>query len=168
MRSDNRIRSNIVLIGMPGSGKSTVGPLLAEKAGMSFVDTDHVITNIDGRELGDIVREDGYERFLELQQQIITSQPLQKHVISTGGSAVKSDGLMQYFKETAVIIFLDEDPLVLASRLDPARRLARAQGQTFEEVYEERKPLYIKYADRIVDCNGKTAEEIVREIIDND
>lgn len=161
-------RSNIVLIGMPGSGKSTVGPMLAQKAGMGFIDTDHLIKQTDGRELGDIVKKEGYERFLELQQRIITSQQYRNHVIATGGSVVKSDALMQYFRKTGTVIYLDQDPAVLESRLDPGRRLARAQGQTFGDVYEERRPLYIKYADRIIDCGGKSVEEIVREIIDND
>jgi len=162
--SDGR---NIVLIGMPGSGKSTVGPLLAQKAGMDFVDTDQLMKDADGRDLGDIVKEDGYERFLELQQQIITSKSFRNHVIATGGSVVKSEGLMRYFRESGTVIFLDESPEVLENRLDPGRRLARIQGQTFREVYMERRPLYIKYADRIIDCVGKTAEEIVQEIMRN-
>lgn len=158
---------NIVLIGMPGSGKSTVGPILAQKTGMNFVDTDQLIKISDGRDLGDIVKEDGYERFLELQQQIITSQAFRNHVIATGGSVVKSEGLMRYLRESGTVIFLDESPEVLESRFDPGRRLARVNGQTFRDVYAERRPLYIKYADCIIDCDGKTAEEIVQEIMGN-
>jgi shikimate kinase len=159
---------NIILIGMPGSGKSTVGPILAHKTGMGFIDTDHLIRQTDGRELGDIVKEEGYERFLELQQRIIISQRYSNHVIATGGSVVKSDALMQHFRKTGTVVYLDQDPSVLESRLDPGRRLARAQGQSFRDVYEERRPFYIKYADRIIDCSSKSTEEIVREIIDND
>jgi shikimate kinase len=156
---------NIILTGMPGSGKSTVGPLLAEKTGRSFVDTDDIIREADGRKPGDIVRGEGHARFLELQQQIITSMDFRDSVIATGGGAVKSDGLMQYFKRTGTVIFLDEDPSTLEGRLAPGRRLARAEGQTFMDVFEERRPLYIKYADHIINCSGKTADEIAMEII---
>jgi len=167
MRAPYNDGKNIVLIGMPGSGKSTVGPILAQKTGMGFVDTDQLIKDADGRNLGDIVKEDGYERFLELQQQIITSKVFRNHVIATGGSVVKSESLMRYLKETGVAIYLDEDPVVLESRLDPGRRLARLKGQTFSDLYMERRPLYVRYADRIIDCIGKTADEIVQEIIEN-
>ncbi len=159
---------NIILIGMPGSGKSTVGPLLAKKKGIDFTDTDDIIKDSDGRELRDIVREDGYERFLELQQKIIKSQQFICCVIATGGGVVKSEELMRYLKSIGIIIFLDEAPAVLESRLAPGRRLARVDGQTFREVYEERRPLYLKYADRIIECTGKSAEEIVQEIMHND
>ncbi len=159
---------NIILIGMPGSGKSTVGPLLAKKTGKSFADTDDIIRKAAGRELSDIVRTEGHVRFLELQQQIITAKEFRDHVIATGGGVVRSDGLMQYFKRIGTIIYLDEDPYTLEKRLAPGRRLARAEGQTFMDVYEERKPLYIKYADRIINCSGKTAEEITMEIMNDE
>lgn len=159
------LSGNIILIGMPGSGKSTVGPFLAQKAGMDFVDTDSIIKAAAGRELRDIVREEGYERFLELQQQIISSQQFMNCVIATGGGVVKSSDLMQFLKKTGTTIFLDEDPDVLERRLAPERRLARAEGQTFRDTYEERRPLYLKYADLIIVCTGKTIEEIVREIM---
>ena len=159
---------NIVLIGMPGSGKSTVGPLLAQKTGIGFADTDDIVKNNDGRELRDIVKEEGYERFLELQQKIIKSQQFTDSIIATGGGVVKSEELMLYLKSIGIIIFLDEDPEVLELRLAPGRRLARADGQTFREVYEERRPLYLKYADHIIECTGKSAEKIVQEIMHND
>jgi shikimate kinase len=159
---------NLILIGMPGSGKSTVGPLLAGKTGKGFVDTDDIVKAADGRELRDIVRDEGYERFLELQQTIIMSQRFSNCVISTGGGVVKSSGLMKYMKETGTVIFLDEDPDVLESRLAPGRRLVREEGQTFRDVYQERRPLYLEYSDVVIKCTGKTVEDIVREIMFND
>lgn len=159
---------NIILIGMPGSGKSTVGPLLAQKTGKNFVDTDDIIRAAVGRELGDIVRAEGHVRFLELQEQIITSKEFRDHVIATGGGVVRSDRLMQYFKRIGTVIYLDEDPSTLEKRLAPGRRLARAEGQTFKDIFEERKPLYIKYADRIINCSGKTTEEITMEIVNDE
>jgi len=155
---------NIILIGMPGSGKSTVGPLLAQKTGKNFADTDEIIRNAAGRELSEIVRSEGHVRFLELQERIISSMSFLDHVIATGGGVVKSDRLMQFFRRTGTVIYLDEELSTLEKRLAPGRRLARAEGQTFMAVYEERKPLYIKYADHIIDCRGKTADEIVTEI----
>jgi shikimate kinase len=159
---------NLILIGMPGSGKSTVGPLLAEKTGKDFVDTDEMIRAAVGRELKDIVRDDGYEFFLELQQKIIMSHIFSNFVISTGGGVVKSKGLMEYLRDKGTVIFLDEDPDVLEMRLAPGRKLVREEGQTFRDVYQERRPLYLEYADLVISCTGKTADEIVQEIIRND
>ncbi len=155
---------NIILIGMPGSGKSTVGPLLARRTGKGFVDTDEIIRSAEGRDLSEIVRSEGHVRFLELQERIITSMGFRDHVIATGGGVVKSDGLMRFFRQIGTIIYLDEDPSTLEQRLAPGRRLARPEGQTFMAVYEDRKPLYFRYADHVIDCRGKTADEIVTEI----
>jgi shikimate kinase len=158
---------NLILIGMPGSGKSTIGPPLAQKTGKDFVDTDDIIKAAEGRELRDIVRDEGYIRFLELQQSIIMSRQFSNCVISTGGGVVKSSRLMEYLKETGAVIFLDEDPDVLERRLAPGRRLARAEDQDFRDVYQERRPLYLKYADIVIKCTGRTVDDIVQEIIRN-
>ena len=169
MRADiDKGSGNIILTGMPGSGKSTVGPLLAQKTGKCFADTDDILRDAVGRELGDIVRTEGHIGFLELQQQIITSMEFLDHVIATGGGVVKSDGLMQYFKQIGKVIFLDEDLSTLERRLAPGRRLARSDGQSFMAVYEERRPLYIKYADLIINCRVNTAEELALEIMDDE
>jgi shikimate kinase len=159
-------RENIILIGMPGAGKSTVGPLLASRLGFAFADTDEIIKNTDGRALKDIVAEDGLEKFLEIQKTIIMSVAFKRSVIATGGGVVKSDGLMRHFKSIGKIIYLKQDFEILEQRLEPGRRLAREAGQAFSSVYEEREPLYAGYADHIVYCGEKTAEEIVREIMD--
>lgn len=156
---------NLILIGMPGSGKSTVGPYLAERTGKDFIDTDEIIKAAEGRELKDIVKDKGHEYFLERQQSIIMSYRFSNCVISTGGGVVKSKDLMDHLKKTGTVIFLDEDPDVLESRLAPGRRLAREEGQTFRDVYLERRPLYLGYADLIINCTGKTVNDIVREII---
>jgi shikimate kinase len=154
----------IILIGMPGAGKSTVGPLLAKRKGLSFKDTDAVVKQEDGRELKTIVAEDGFEAFLEIQQKVILSQDFKNCVVATGGSVVKSDALMQIFKGLGMIIYLKVDFEVLQQRLAPGRMLARAGGQTFRQVFEEREPLYINYADSIIECTEKTPDEIVEEI----
>jgi shikimate kinase len=155
---------SVVLIGMPGAGKSTVGPLLADKMGVPFQDTDTLIRREDGRELKTIVAEDGFKAFLAMQQKIIMSCDLEKCVVATGGSVIKSDLLMRHLKSIGMVVYLKYEFETLERRLAPDRRLARAGGQSFRQVFEEREPLYEKYADRVIDCTGKTPDEIVNEI----
>ena len=157
-------KSCIILIGMPGAGKSTVGPLLAERKGLSFKDTDTLVKQQDGRELKTIVVEDGFEAFLEIQQKAILSQNLNNSVVATGGSVVKSDALMRTLKSIGTVIYLQVDFELLQQRLATDRKLARAGGQSFKQVFDEREPLYIKYADSIIECTGHTPEEIVEKI----
>ncbi len=155
---------NIILIGMPGAGKSTIGPLLAEKLGLSFKDTDSILKEIYGRELRDIVAEDGFEAFLRIQQEVIMSLKLENSVIATGGSVVKNVALMQHFGHIGTIVYLKVNIKTLEQRLAPGRKLARANGQSFGQLFEEREPMYIKYADRIIECADRTPEEIACEI----
>ncbi|MGE5613797.1 MAG: shikimate kinase [Bacillota bacterium] len=159
-------RDNIILIGMPGAGKSTVGPLLARKLGFAFADTDELVRKADGRDLKDIVAEDGLEKFLEIQKTIIMSTAFKSSVIATGGGVVNSGELMRYFKNIGKVIYLKQDFEVLEKRLKPGRRLARKAGQDFRSLFEERDPLYAGYADHIVYCGEKTPEKIVQEILD--
>lgn len=156
---------NIILIGMPGAGKSTVGALLGQKLGRTFVDTDELVRKYDGRPLSDIVAEDGPERFLEIQNSAIMKMKFSNCVIATGGGAVKSDELMQYLKKAGTIVYLKQDPYTLEMRLGPGRKLARPNGQSFRLLFEEREPLYIKYADYVVNCAAKSPEKIALEII---
>lgn len=157
---------SIILIGMPGAGKSTIGPLLAEITGFGFVDTDELIKRCDGRDLRDIVAAEGREKFLEIQDRSIMSEEFSGCVIATGGGVVMSDRLMRYLKSLGTVIFLKQDFDTLEQRLAPGRRLAGTGGQTFRMLFDERMPLYIRFADRIVDCEGKTPEKIVQEIIE--
>lgn len=157
--------NNIILIGMPGAGKSTVGALLAQKLGRTFVDTDELVKKLDGRALRDIVAEDGPERFLEIQNSAIMPMKFWNCIIATGGGVVKSDELMQYLKRAGTIVYLKQDPQTLEMRLEPGRKLARADGQTFKLLFEERDPLYMKYADYVVNCAAKSPEKIALEII---
>ena len=154
----------LILIGMPGAGKSTVGPLLAGKLGLPFIDTDDIVKQKDGRELKTIVAEDGFESFLEIQQKVIMSHELKNCILATGGSVIKSDVLMKYLRNIGKVIYLKHDFTALEKRLAPDRKLARSGGQTFRQVFDEREPLYRKYADSIIDCSGKTPAEIVDEI----
>ena len=165
MKEETGHVENIILIGMPGTGKTTVGALLAKRLGRTFIDTDELVKKLDGRPLRDIVEQDGLERFIEIQNAAIMPMKFNHCIISTGGGVVKSSELMQYLKKAGTIIYIKQELGILEQRLEPGRKLARANGQTFRQLYEERDPLYIMYADRIVDCAAKTPDKIVLEII---
>jgi len=163
-KPDMHKRQSIVLIGMPGAGKSTVGPILAEMTGLAFIDTDELVKKQDSRALKDIVAQDGYEKFLELQRKIIISCGIKQNVVATGGGVVKDDELMRYLKDIGKIVYLRQSFDTLELRLAPGRKLVRTQGQTFRQLFDERDPLYINYADKIIDCGDKKPADIAGEI----
>ena len=158
------MKSNIVLIGMPGSGKSTIGPLLAKTFNKEFLDTDEVIRNNEKRELRDIVNESGHETFLQIQEKTLLQINVRDHVIATGGSVVYSGLSMQHLGETGTVVYLQIGFEEVGKRLDPGRRFARRSDQSLLDIYNERKRLYEKYAEITVECDGKTADDIVKEI----
>lgn len=158
-------KRNIVLIGMPSSGKSTIGPLLARSLGMEFVDTDVCIKTKENKNLKDIVIEYGHEKFLEIQEAVVLDLDIHGCVIATGGSIVYSHGAMMHLKETGTVVYLQLGLQEIEERIVPGRRLARSGGQSFEDIYNERVPLYERYADVIVNCSGKSEEKIVENLI---
>lgn len=155
---------NIILIGMPGAGKSTIGPLLSKQLGMEYADTDDIIRSAQGTELKDIVLKHGYEHFLDIQEHIIVSLSFSNHVLATGGSVVTSAPSMRHLKENGRAVYLDVDYDTIEQRLGPGRRLARSSGKSLREVYDERTPMYSEYADIIIHCSGRSKESIVEEI----
>jgi shikimate kinase len=159
---------NIVLVGMPGSGKSTVGVILAKKTSYEFVDTDLIIQFEERRSLQDIVDSDGYMELRCIEERVLSSLNVQNHVISTGGSAVYSDKSMVHLKKNAIVVFLDVSLEVLERRVKDysTRGLAKRPEQSFEELFEERCALYRKYADVIIDCNLMNQEEVCNAVID--
>lgn len=164
---DQYRKPSIILVGMPGAGKSTIGPMLAKQLDYTFKDTDIIVQQFDGRALRDIVQQDGFEAFMKIQDKALISELSDSCVIATGGSVIKSPELMNYLKELGKIIYLKVDESTLEKRMKPGRRLARADGQTYRQVFEEREPLYRKYADKIILCDGKYPLEITNEIIIN-
>lgn len=156
---------NLVLIGMPGAGKSTIGPLLSKQLDMEYADIDDIIKTSEGYELRDIVLKHGFEYFLRVQERIIVSLRLSNHVLATGGSVVKSPLSMHHLKENGRVIYLEMDFSTFEQRLAPDRRLARSDGQSLREVYNERTPLYSRYADIIINCSGGSVESVVDEIL---
>ncbi|ODM25425.1 shikimate kinase [Acetivibrio mesophilus] len=159
-------KGNIVLIGMPSSGKTTIGEPLAKTLGMGFVDTDKIIMDKEKRQLRDIVNQDGLEKFLEIQQSALMSLDVNNHVISTGGSVVYNESAMEYLKKNSIVVYLKLEFDEIKKRLSSGRRLARDNNKSFEDTYRERVPLYEKYADITIDCSSKSVLSIVEEIKD--
>jgi shikimate kinase len=161
------IRSNIVLIGMPGAGKSTVGVILAKLTSRDFIDTDVLIQIKEDRSLQDIVDHDGHMALRRIEEQILLGLTLSNHVIATGGSAAYSEPAMRHLGSHGLIVFLDLDLAALESRVRDftTRGLAKRPDQTFADLFHERFELYTKYADITILCKGLTQEEVCERII---
>lgn len=158
---------NIVLIGMPASGKSTVGVILAKTLGIGFVDTDLVIQQREKRLLQEIIDTDGIAHFLDAECSAILSLDCENAVVATGGSAVFRDAAMQSLKRNGVIIFLDVSLKTIKDRLNniKTRGVAATKGKTIDDIFYERLPFYQKYADITVSLDGKTSEDAVADIL---
>ena len=157
---------NIVLIGMPGAGKSTVGVVLAKKMGFRFIDSDLVIQDKYGCLLHDLIEKYGIEGFWEIENQVNASLDTDRHVIATGGSAVYGREAMEHLGKTGKIVYLKLPYEEIEERLGDlgARGVTIRKGQTLQDLYNERKVLYEKYADLVIECEGKMLREIVCEI----
>ena len=161
------MKSNIVLIGMPGSGKSTVGIILAKMMAKDFVDTDVLIQLAAGRSLQDIVNKDGHMELRRIEEEVLLGVNHQNHIVATGGSAAYSHKAMIHLKQHGTVVFLQADLACLRRRIDnyETRGLAKRKDQTFQDLFEERHALYMKYADIIVDCSQLSQEQVCSEII---
>lgn len=160
-------QANIVLIGMPGSGKSTVGVILAKLTSRDFVDGDVLIQISQGRSLQDIVDTEGHMALRRIEEEVLVALHCLNHVIATGGSAAYSHAAMTHLKSNGVVIFLDVDLPTLESRIHDfdTRGLAKRPDQTFTDLFEERFALYTKYADITIQCADLTQEEVCDRII---
>jgi shikimate kinase len=155
--------NNIVLIGMPGAGKSTVGVVLSKAQGMDFIDTDLLIQKAEGKLLQEIIDEKGIQEFLAIEEKIALNLKTSNSVIATGGSIVYSDKAMNHLKENSTVLYLKLPCRVIEERLSNmhSRGIAMGAGQSLLSLYDERCPLYERYADRIVDCQGRDVEAII-------
>ena len=160
-------KSNLVLIGMPGSGKSTIGVILAKRTSRDFVDTDVVIQSHEHRSLQDIVDKDGYLVLRDVEEKWVTSLNLENTVIATGGSVVYSEKSMAHLAANGSIIFLDVSLGRLKKRIADydQRGIARRPDQSFEELFEERGLLYRRYADITIACDDINQDEICTAIL---
>ena len=158
--------SNIVLIGMPGCGKSTVGVILAKTLGIGFVDTDLIIQQREKRLLQEIIDSEGIEKFLDCEADAVKSMNCENTVVATGGSVVFREDCMKHLKENGKIFFLNVSLPEIKSRLDNinTRGVAADKSQTIDDIFNQRYPLYEKYADYILDLNNSNVEETVEKI----
>lgn len=159
-------RRNVVLIGMPGVGKSTIGVVLAKNLGISFVDADLVIQEQEGMRLHELIEERGLDGFLEIEGRVNASLNPKTAVIATGGSVVYSKDAMEHLDSIATICYLKLSYESIRERLgDLAERgVVLREGETLKELYDERTPLYEKYANLTVDCENRNIREIVTEM----
>lgn len=159
-------KNTVVLIGMPGVGKSTVGVVLAKKLGYRFVDSDLVIQERYGKLLHELIEERGIEGFWHLENEVNASLEEERCVIATGGSAVYGREAMEHLQGKGVMVYLKLSCEELQMRLGDLneRGVTLRPGQTLEGLYEERRPLYEKYAHLTVECEGRMLREIVSEI----
>lgn len=163
------MKNNLIFIGMPSSGKSTLGRLLAKELGRPFLDTDDVIRQINGCELHEIMDRDGLQAFLDREVEAICTVDVQNTVIATGGSAVYSPAGMQHLKKIGTVIYVNISYETLEKRVgDPhLRGVVLAPGKTLRDLYEERVPLYEKYADlTLVQQDGETTRESVDRLLE--
>ena len=160
-------RNNIILIGMPGSGKSTLGVLLAKAMNYRFMDTDLLIQEREGKLLCEIIAEKGQEAFLKIEDEVNAGVAAERTVIAPGGSAVYSGRAMRHFAEIGTVIYLHVSLPELKKRLGDLtkRGVVLKEGQTLEELFEERRPYYERYAQITVDVTQEDIGIILSEII---
>lgn len=157
---------NIVLIGMPGAGKSTIGVVLAKILGMDFVDTDLIIQKIEKTTLQNIIDEKGVDEFRNIENRVLSEVQLKNSVIATGGSAVYGKEAMENLQKDSLIVYLKLSGKSLEERLSnlKTRGVAMKKGQTIADLYEERRPLYEKYANITIDCENMILEQSVEMV----
>jgi len=161
-------QTNIVLIGMAGAGKSTVGRELAKQSGLPFVDVDTVIEKNQNIPLQTLLNDFGVQGFRNLEEQILLGLDLQNHIIATGGSAIYSQAAMAHLKKSGVLVLLDISLALSQQRVGDfsARGLVKPSNQSFEQLFTERQPLYAKYADITIDCNDRSISDICASVKD--
>lgn len=160
------MNNNIILIGMPGAGKSTVGVVLAKKLGYTFIDSDLVIQKEKGLLLHELIEQNGIDGFNEIENEVNAAISAEDSVIATGGSAIYGKEAMEHFKTIGKIVYLQLPYEEIEQRLGDLneRGVSIKKGQTLLSLYEERIPLYEKYADITIDCYNLPIREIVKKI----
>jgi shikimate kinase len=157
----------IVLIGMAGVGKSTVGKILAAALEFDFIDPDDYIREKGGRTIQRIIDDEGEESFLRLEKRTMREIDLTGRVVAPGGSIIYHPDLMEFLKQRSTLVYLDDSFENIAAKVAAAstRGIVGLRKKSLREIYEEREPLYAAYADITVDCRDKSLEQIAREIL---
>lgn len=160
--SGQYMKTNLTLIGMPGSGKSTVGIILAKNLSLGFIDTDVLIQINRQKSLQEIINESGYLNLRKVEQEEILKLNVERHVISTGGSAVYSEKAMSHLNSISTIVFLQASFEEIQRRIHDykTRGIAKAENQTFRELFDERHTLYRKYSEMTIDCNNSNQDDV--------
>ena len=167
-RQEQMKKDNIVLIGMPGVGKSTVGVILAKILGYQFVDADLVIQKEEGKLLKDIIAEKGTDGFIQVENRVNSNLQVHESVVATGGSVVYGKEAMEHLSEIGTVVYLKQSLRKLERRLRNIknRGVVLRPGQTLKDLYRERTVLYEKYADIVVDESDLNVEQTVEAVID--
>ncbi len=160
---------NIIFIGMPAVGKSTVGVIAAKQLGYGFLDTDLLIQEKEGRLLKDIIGEKGIEGFLRVEDRVNANVNTRKTIISPGGSVIYCENAMKHYKEIGKIVYLQASFETINKRLKDAknRGVVLRKGQTLRELYDERVRLFEKYADITICEDGQSLEDTVNSVLVN-
>ena len=160
--------ANIILIGMPGAGKSTVGVVLAKRMQKKFIDTDLLIQEEQNLTLHQIMERDGLDGFLKIENEVLKKLDVQNCIIATGGSAIYGKEAMEHMKKSGHIVYLKLSYESICSRLGDLkeRGVVISPGKTLQELYNERICLYQKYCDIEINCEKKELKDIVGEISD--
>lgn len=159
--------NNIVLIGMPGCGKSTVGVILAKVLGFQFIDSDLLIQEQEKCLLKDIIERDGLDGLIAIEEQVNANIQTEKAVIATGGSVIYGAKAMEHLRKIGLVVYIRLSNETIEGRLDNIRQrgVVFREGQTLKSLYEERCPLYEKYAHIVVDGEGLSMEELMEKIV---
>ncbi len=152
----------VSLVGMPGAGKSTVGVILAKLTGLAFTDTDLSIQLRENATLQEIMDSKGNQAFRKIEEAVLLDTPLERAVISTGGSVIYSDPVMQRLRQAGPVVYLHADLATLEARVAaaPLRGIAQEGGQSYADLYAERVPLYQRYADISVDASDSAPDQV--------
>lgn len=161
------MKKNLIFIGMPAVGKSTVGVVVAKRLGMKFIDTDLLIQEQEGRLLHEIITDVGEDGFLKIENQVNRDVDVENSVISPGGSVVYCEDAMQHFKEIGIVVYLKASYQTIKRRIrSPQKRgVVLREGQTFKDLYRERIKLFERYADITISEDGCRIEQTIENVL---
>jgi len=160
---------SIVLIGMAGVGKSTVGLSLAKTLGFTFIDVDKYIWEKDGKTIQEVIDDEGDEALLRLEKRRMYEISLPRKVLAPGGSIIYHPDLMEYLKQNSVLVYLKDSLENIEAKLTGEwdRGIVGLKNKSLRQIYDEREPLYSEYADITVNCHGKSQDQLAEEILDH-